>query len=54
MNAQQIINASYSDWKSKCEPVVQQMERDAINHLFWQCADHLDGDIYAEFSAYLS
>jgi len=52
MNAQTIINASYSEWKTKCEPVIQDMARDDIKHLFQQCADNLDGDVYAEFAAY--
>ena len=52
MNAQTIINASYSEWKTECEPVIQLMAGDDINRLFQQCADNLDGDVYAEFAAY--
>ena len=52
MNAQTIINASYSEWKTECEPVIRDMARDDIKHLFQQCADNLDGDVYAEFAAY--
>ena len=52
MNAQTIINASYSEWKTECEPVIQQTAKDDINRLFQQCADSLDGDVYAEFAAY--
>ena len=51
MNAQTIINASYSEWKTECEPVIRDMARDDIKHLFQQCADSLDGDVYAEFAA---
>jgi hypothetical protein len=52
MDAQTIINASYSEWKTECEPVIQQTAKDDINRLFQQCADSLDGDVYAEFAAY--
>ena len=52
MEGQTIINASYSEWKTECEPVIQLMAGDDINRLFQQCADNLDGDVYAEFAAY--
>ena len=52
MEVQTIINASYSEWKTQYEPVIQDMARDDIKHLFHQCADNLDGDVYAEFATY--
>ena len=52
MEVQTIINASYSEWKTEYAPVIQGMARDDIKHLFQQCADNLDGDVYAEFAAY--
>ncbi len=52
MEAQTIINASYSEWKTEYEPAIQDMARDDITHLFQRCADSLDGDVYAEFAAY--